>query len=302
MRSSPTSPAASAGDGVSTKKGAPRALRRVGLHPAPRRLISTLPSTRTARSVGSRSRFRSHPCSSPRTARRSTSSSGCTRRSRISTARQHVRNHHARRTFRTCLAASTLCHATPSPSRATTARSRSGTAASGRTKRTSGTSGSSPARACRRSLPVAYAALSMQQHVAAQEFAASWFGGGLVPLRHLKYGDKTIPPAEAEAIKLRYKLAVENGDPLVTGKDWEYKPVEAAGAGELHRRDAVQRRRDVPLLRRAGRPDRRRTCPILDHLREHHPAQPAAARHEPRAPAIIRREKALSRLLPATAS
>lgn len=78
--------------------------------------------------------------------------------------------------------------------------------------------------------PIAYAAMSLQQHAAAQEFAAAWFGGGLVPLGHLKYNQGEVPPAAAEAIKLRYKLAIENGDPLVTGKDWEYSPVAAAQA------------------------------------------------------------------------
>jgi HK97 family phage portal protein len=78
--------------------------------------------------------------------------------------------------------------------------------------------------------PLAYAAMDMQAHAAAQEFAAAWFGGGLVPLSHLKYGEAAVPPDQAEAIKLRHKLAIENGDPLVTGKDWEYKPIDVASA------------------------------------------------------------------------
>lgn len=78
--------------------------------------------------------------------------------------------------------------------------------------------------------PLAYAALDMQAHAAAQEFAASWFGGGLVPLSHLKYSSQDVPAKDAEAIKLRHRLAIENGDPLVTGKDWEYKPIDLANA------------------------------------------------------------------------
>lgn len=78
--------------------------------------------------------------------------------------------------------------------------------------------------------PLAHAALDMQSHAAAQEFAAAWFGGGLVPLAHLKYSDAAVPAKEAEAIKLRHKLAIENGDALVTGKDWEYKPIDVAQA------------------------------------------------------------------------
>lgn len=78
--------------------------------------------------------------------------------------------------------------------------------------------------------PLAYAAMDMQAHAAAQEFAAAWFGGGLVPLSHLKYSEGTVPPAQVEAIKARHQLAIENGDPLVTGKDWEYKPIDVAQA------------------------------------------------------------------------
>lgn len=78
--------------------------------------------------------------------------------------------------------------------------------------------------------PIAHAALALQQHAAASEFAAAWFGGGLTPLGHLKYGADKVPAREAEAIKLRHRLAIENGEPMVTGKDWEYKPIDAAAA------------------------------------------------------------------------
>lgn len=78
--------------------------------------------------------------------------------------------------------------------------------------------------------PVAYAALAMQQHAAAQEFAAAWYGGGLVPLSHLKYSAAAVPAKESEAIKARHLLAIENGEPFVTGKDWEYKPIDVAAA------------------------------------------------------------------------
>lgn len=78
--------------------------------------------------------------------------------------------------------------------------------------------------------PVAYAAMSLLQHSAAQDFASAWFGGGLIPTAHLKYGAEKVPPKDAETIKERFKLAIENGDPFVTGKDWEYNPIDAAAA------------------------------------------------------------------------
>lgn len=78
--------------------------------------------------------------------------------------------------------------------------------------------------------PLAHAALDLQQYAAAQEFAAAWFGGGLVPMAHLKYSEQKLPPKEVEVIKARFALAIENGEPLVTGKDWEYSPTDVAKA------------------------------------------------------------------------
>lgn len=78
--------------------------------------------------------------------------------------------------------------------------------------------------------PVAYAALALLQHSSAQDFAAAWFGGGIMPASHLRYSETKVPPAESEAIKARFMLSIENGEPFVTGKDWEFKPIDAAAA------------------------------------------------------------------------
>lgn len=78
--------------------------------------------------------------------------------------------------------------------------------------------------------PVAYAALALMQHSSAQDFAASWFGGGVMPASHLKYSADVVPTKESESIKSRFMLAIENGEPFVTGKDWEFKPIDAAAA------------------------------------------------------------------------
>lgn len=146
--------------------------------------------------------------------------------------------------------------------------------------------------------PIAYAALSLQQHAAAQDFAASWFGGGLVPLSHLKYGEAKIPPAESEAIKLRYKLAVENGDPLVTGKDWEYKPVEAAQAQANF--IAAMQFSDVEMCRFFGVPgdlvDANVSGSSITYANITQRNLQLLVMNL--GPAITRREKALSRLLP----
>lgn len=78
--------------------------------------------------------------------------------------------------------------------------------------------------------PLAHAASTLQQHTAAQDFAAAWFGGGIVPSGHLKYGSAKVPTKQAEAIKARFQLSIENGDPFVSGNDWEYKPTDVAQA------------------------------------------------------------------------
>lgn len=147
--------------------------------------------------------------------------------------------------------------------------------------------------------PVAYAAAAMQANAAAQDFMAAWYGGGLVPLGHLKYSAATVPPKESEAIKLRHRLSIENGEPMVTGKDWEYKPIEAAQAQAnfitTMEYTALQMTRffgvpaDLVDVSASGAHityaniTQRNLQFLIMHL----------------GPAIIRREKALSKLLPA---
>lgn len=75
--------------------------------------------------------------------------------------------------------------------------------------------------------PVAAAAMALYQFESAQEFAANWFAGGAIPTGVLKNEATKLDPAETEAAKGRFRLAVESGDLLVYGKDWDYKPIEA---------------------------------------------------------------------------
>lgn len=146
--------------------------------------------------------------------------------------------------------------------------------------------------------PIYYAALALQQHTAAQEFAAAWFGGGLVPLGHLKYSEATVPPKEAEAIKLRHKLSIENGDPMVTGKDWEYKPIEAAQAQANF--IAAMQFSDVEMCRYFGVPgdlvDANVSGSSITYANITQRNLQLLVMNL--GPAIVRREKALSRMLP----
>ncbi len=78
--------------------------------------------------------------------------------------------------------------------------------------------------------PIAHAALSVQQSLSAQEFAANWFSGGAIPSAILHHKEQKVDSREAAGVKARFKLAVENNDIFVVGNDWDYKIIEAQGA------------------------------------------------------------------------
>lgn len=80
--------------------------------------------------------------------------------------------------------------------------------------------------------PVAYAAWSIGQYQSAQHFALDWFGTGGVPKGHLKNTElATIDAEAAQVIKSRFKASVENNDVFVSGSDWEYSPYQAEAVG-----------------------------------------------------------------------
>lgn len=80
--------------------------------------------------------------------------------------------------------------------------------------------------------PVAYAAWSIGQYQSAQQFALDWFGTGGVPKGHLQNQElATIDEGAAQVIKARFKASVENNDVFVSGKDWEYSPFQAEAVG-----------------------------------------------------------------------
>jgi HK97 family phage portal protein len=80
--------------------------------------------------------------------------------------------------------------------------------------------------------PVAYAAWTIGQYQSAQQFALEWFGTGGVPKTQLKNTELTMPdPDAAKVVKDRFKAAVEANDVFVTGKDWELSPIQAEAVG-----------------------------------------------------------------------
>jgi HK97 family phage portal protein len=71
--------------------------------------------------------------------------------------------------------------------------------------------------------PIMYAAWSIGTYLSAQDFALGWFDSGAAPSGHLRNTlVPTIDDANAEAIKARFKNAVKDRDIFVTGRDWEY--------------------------------------------------------------------------------
>lgn len=79
--------------------------------------------------------------------------------------------------------------------------------------------------------PIAYAAWCLREQQSMQDFVLQWFGAGGVPAAHLKNSRKTLLPGEADAIKARHVASVSVGQPIVTGADWEYNPIQAEAVG-----------------------------------------------------------------------
>jgi len=79
--------------------------------------------------------------------------------------------------------------------------------------------------------PIAYAAWSIAESMSMQDFVLRWFGAGGVPAAHLKNTRKTLQTKEADEIKARHLASVAVGAPIVTGSDWEYKPLQSQQVG-----------------------------------------------------------------------
>lgn len=71
--------------------------------------------------------------------------------------------------------------------------------------------------------PLAAAAMSLSTYLSAQEFGAEWFSGGAVPSSHLKNTAKVLDGTDAQVVKDRFNASVRTGDVFVTGSDWDYE-------------------------------------------------------------------------------
>jgi HK97 family phage portal protein len=76
--------------------------------------------------------------------------------------------------------------------------------------------------------PVAYAAMSIGGYLSAQQFALDWFANDVAPMGVLQHqSEETISTAVARQMKARFKEAVAGRDIFVTGSEWEWTPAQA---------------------------------------------------------------------------
>ena len=75
--------------------------------------------------------------------------------------------------------------------------------------------------------PIAYAAMSLNTHLSAQEFMAGWFGNSATPAQHLRNTQKELSPKQTADAKARFKAMLTDGDLFVSGSDWELKGLSA---------------------------------------------------------------------------
>lgn len=147
--------------------------------------------------------------------------------------------------------------------------------------------------------PVAYAAWTIGEYLSIQQFALDWFGNSTTPAVHLKNTGKTITDDVSAKAKAKYKASVQPGDVFVTGADWELKPIQANEAasqwieGKQYSISDVARFFDCPgdVIDAAVQSGNityanitQRNLQLLIHNV---------------GPAVARRERALSKLLPA---
>ena len=79
--------------------------------------------------------------------------------------------------------------------------------------------------------PLAYAAASIGEYLSLQRYSNDWFAGGGVPKAWMKNTVKRLGETERDAAKQWYHDTIQNGDLMVTGNDWEYNMIQAEQVG-----------------------------------------------------------------------
>jgi HK97 family phage portal protein len=79
--------------------------------------------------------------------------------------------------------------------------------------------------------PLVYAAASIGEYLSLQQYANDWFSQGGVPKAWMKNTVKRLGDTERDAAKTWYHDTIRNGDLMVTGNDWEYNMIQAEQVG-----------------------------------------------------------------------
>lgn len=75
--------------------------------------------------------------------------------------------------------------------------------------------------------PIDHAAWAIGFAMASRDYAGRWFEGGGHPTAKFS-ADRTLEPGEIDAVKERYRQAIENDGVLVTGKSWDYEALQVS--------------------------------------------------------------------------
>lgn len=78
---------------------------------------------------------------------------------------------------------------------------------------------------------VLYAALSIGEGLSMQQHGLDWFGSGGIPKARMRNTAKRLNAGEISTAKQWYSDVVNNGELLVTGNDWEYDMIQSQNAG-----------------------------------------------------------------------
>jgi HK97 family phage portal protein len=79
--------------------------------------------------------------------------------------------------------------------------------------------------------PLVYAAASIGEYLSLQQYANDWFSQGGVPKAWMKNTVKRLGETERDSAKQWYHDTIRNGDLMVTGNDWEYNMIQAEQVG-----------------------------------------------------------------------
>lgn len=79
--------------------------------------------------------------------------------------------------------------------------------------------------------PLLMAAATIGEYLSLQQYGLDWFAGGGIPKAWMRNVRKGLQDDERDAAKSWYADTVRNGDLMVTGKDWEYNMIQAEQAG-----------------------------------------------------------------------